>query len=217
MSELSATLQNLLAGDSPSDAAWAAFAREYSRLLLHVARSTCHEHDESMDAYACLLEKLREDGCHRLRAYAVDPRSKFTTWLVVVARRICVDSQRARFGRIRDESSESERAQLGLRRNLAMLGGETDVVDMIPDEGTTSAATILEREELSAALTTVRACLAPSDRLLLSLRFDDGVPVAEIATILGYPSQFHVYRRITSLLAEMKAQLEARGYENAAP
>jgi RNA polymerase sigma factor (sigma-70 family) len=216
MSQLPATLQNLLAADSPSDGAWAAFTREYSRLLLHVARSTCHGHDESMDAYACLLEKLGEDGCRRLRAYSVDPRSKFTTWLVVVSRRICVDYQRSKFGRLRNDDSTSERARLGMRRNLAVLGGDADLIESIPDDSVSSAETNLERHELSAALTTLRSSLPPADRLLLTLRFDDGISAAEIATMLGYPSQFHVYRRINSLLAEMKAKLEASGYENAA-
>lgn len=217
MPELSRTLQDLLAADPPSDRAWAAFTREYSRLLLHVARSMCPDHDESMDAYACLLEKLGEDGCRRLRAYSVDPRSKFTTWLVVVARRICVDHRRSRYGRLRMDESTTERERLGMRRNLLALGGDTDLLDAIPDEANISAVASLEMEELSATLTTLRSSLAPADRLLLSLRFDNEIPVAEIATILGYPSQFHVYRKINSLLAELKAQLGARGYENATP
>jgi RNA polymerase sigma factor (sigma-70 family) len=216
MLELSATLQDLLGADSPSGEAWAAFTREYSRLLLHVARSTCHDHDDAMDAYAFLLEKLSEDGCRRLRAYSVDPRSKFTTWLVVVARRICLDHRRSRFGRLRNNDSTSEREVLGVRRKLAALHGDADSVDAIEDESTSSATTHVEREELSAALTTLRADLSPGDRLLLSLRFDDGVSAAEIASVLGYPSHFHVYRRINSLLAEMKAKLEARGYDNVA-
>jgi RNA polymerase sigma factor (sigma-70 family) len=216
MSELTATLQKLLAGDSPSDGAWAAFAREYSRLLLHVARSTCHDYDESMDAYAFLLEKLREDGCRRLRAYSVDPRSKFTTWLVVVARRLCLDFRRSRYGRLRNDESSTERAALGMRRDLAALNGDASLIEAIPDESTDAVISGLEKQELAAALDTVRADLPPADRLLLSLRFDDGISVAEITSILGYQSQFHVYRRINSLLAEMKAKLEARGYESAA-
>lgn len=216
MQEVSAILQNLLAGDPPSQSAWASFTREYSRLLLHVARSTCHDHDESMDAYACLLEKLSEDGCRRLRAYSVDPRSKFTTWLVVVARRICLDYRRSRYGRMRKEESESERATLGMRRNLAALKGDAAIIDSIPDESINSVVAGLEKEELCTALMTLRAELPAADRLLLSLRFDEGVSTAEIASILGYPSQFHVYRRINSLLAEMKTKLAAKGYENAA-
>jgi RNA polymerase sigma factor (sigma-70 family) len=217
MSELSATLQKLLSDDPPLESAWAAFAEEYSRLLLHVARSVCHNHDESMDAYACLLEKLSEDGCRRLRAYSVDPRSKFTTWLVVVARRICVDHQRARYGRLRNEESASERDRLGVRRSIVGMGGDADMIEGIADDSTNSAAADLEKEELVTALSSLRNGLAPADKLLLSLRFDDGVSAAEIASMLGYPSQFHVYRRLNALLAGMKAQLEASGYENAAP
>lgn len=216
MSEASATLRKLLADDPPSDTAWSDFAREYSRLLLHVARSTCHGHDDSMDAYAFVLEKLREDGCRRLRAYNVDPRSKFSTWLVVVVRRICLDFRRARYGRIRNEDSERERAQVGMRENLAKLEGDSDLIDAIVDESTSSVSAQLERKELSCALANIRTSLPAADRLLLSLRFDDGVGVPEIATILGYPSQFHVYRRINSLLAELKRRLVAEGFESVA-
>jgi RNA polymerase sigma factor (sigma-70 family) len=215
MSEFPAILTDLLVDDPPS-AAWAAFTHEYSRLLLHVARATCHGHDEAMDAYAYLLEKLSEDRCKRLRSYSADPRSKFTTWLVVVCRRICVDYQRGRYGRLRDDDSEKERARLGLRKNLARLGGDNDLIEVIPDESAITVTSELEKAELAAALANLRLDLRPGDRLLLSLRFDDGASASEIASVLGYPSQFHVYRRLNVLLSEMKAKLAAIGHESAA-
>ena len=45
-----------------------------------------------MDHYAFMLDRLQEDGFHRLRAFAGDGRGQFTTWLVVVARRLCVEA-----------------------------------------------------------------------------------------------------------------------------
>jgi RNA polymerase sigma factor (sigma-70 family) len=216
MSELPATLKNLLADDSPSDDAWDAFAKEFTRLLIHVARSTSTDHDEAMDAYASLLEKFREDRCRRLRAYSLDPRSKFTTWLVVVSRRICLDHYRVRFGRVRDEHSASERDRRDLRRKLTRLSGGSEPMESLPDEVSASPVTELERAEISGELQAMRAALAPPDRLLLALRFDDGLSASEIAVVLGYPSPFHVYRRLNAILADMKARLKSRGYENAA-
>lgn len=216
MAELSSTLEKLLSRNPPSDDAWATFAREHSRLLMHVARVTSNGHDEAMDAYADLLEKLSQEGCRRLRAYSSQPDTKFTTWLVVVARRLCVDRNRAIYGRLRDNDSAEVRDRLGARKKLANLDEGSDLIDAIADDGATSAIAQLEKTELLDQLESLRSGLAPPDRLLLALRFDDGLSAAEIATILRYPSQFHVYRRINTLLAELKTQLKAKGYESAA-
>lgn len=216
VSEFPPLLENLLDEEPPSDEAWAAFAREYTALLLQVARSTSRGRDEAMDAYACLLERLSENSCRRLRAYSADPRSKFTTWLVVVARRICIDHHRAKYGRLRDEESKAERERLGLRRRLESLDDGPEFVDSIPDEAALNAAAVIEKAELSGELRAMRSALPPSDRLLLTLRFDDGLSAAEIAVLMRFRSQFHVYRRLNSLLSEMKTKLKSRGYETAA-
>jgi RNA polymerase sigma factor (sigma-70 family) len=169
-----------------------------------------------MDAYTYLLERLSEDHCRRLRAYSSDPRSKFTTWLVVVARRICIDHHRSKYGRIRNEESRVERERLGLRRRLEDLSEGPEFADAIPDENAETPAEAIEREELSNEIRALRESLPPADRLLLSLRFDDGLSAAEIAKILRFPSPFHVYRRIAALLADLKEKLEDRGFEHAA-
>src|SRR3989454_11788769 len=85
--------------DPARDDAWAEFLAAHSRLLLHVARAVTTNRDAAMDAYTSMLERLREDDYRRLRGYAPDGRSKFTTWLVVVARRLCLDLLRRRYGR----------------------------------------------------------------------------------------------------------------------
>ncbi|HKY99191.1 MAG TPA: sigma-70 family RNA polymerase sigma factor [Gemmatimonadaceae bacterium] len=216
MSQLPPTLEALLERNPPTDEAWAAFAREYTALLMHVARSTSRGRDEAMDAYAYLLERLSRDGCQKLRSYMADPRSKFTTWLVVVSRRICIDHHRARYGRMRNEESRSERERLGLRRRLEDLDDSAEFEDTIADESIDSAAVEIERRELTNELACLRKELEPSDRLLIALRFDDGLPASEIATILRMPSQFHVYRRLNAVLEDMRRRLKARGYENAA-
>jgi len=83
-------LRNLLdAVDAAGrEAAWDVFVARHSRLLLHVARKVMPESDVAMDAYAHLLERLRRDDCRALTAYCPDGRSRFTTWLVVVAGRM---------------------------------------------------------------------------------------------------------------------------------
>ncbi|HUQ21266.1 MAG TPA: sigma-70 family RNA polymerase sigma factor [Gemmatimonadaceae bacterium] len=214
MSEIPALLKRLLKTDPPADDAWPAFAREYTKLLLHVARATSKDRDDAMDAYAYLLERLSEDRYRRLRAYTSQSNSKFTTWLVVVARRICVDHHRTKYGRIRNENSVSERDSAGMRRRLEDLYDGPECVDSLPDDAS-GASLALERAELSEELSAMRESLPAADRLLIALRFDDGLSAAEIATLLHYQSQFHVYRRINTLLAEMKSRLESRGWESA--
>lgn len=216
MNELPPVLKSLLERDPPTDESWAAFAREYTALLMHVARSTSRSRDEAMDAYTYLLDRLSNDSCRRLRGYVADPKSKFTTWLVVVARRLCVDHYRIKYGRLRNEESKRERTRLGLRRRIEDLETSDEFADAIPDDNPGSAADQVERTELSSELRKLVVSLDPSDRLLLTLRFDDGLSAAEIAGILRYPSQFHVYRRINSVLADLRAALESRGFENAA-
>jgi RNA polymerase sigma factor (sigma-70 family) len=215
MTDYPPTLERLLRDEPPSSEGWTEFVREYTALLLHVARATSRGRDEAMDAYTCVLERLSEDGCRRLRAYNLDARSKFTTWLVVVARRICIDHHRVKYGRLRNEESAGERERLGLRRRLEDLNESVEFADAIPDESGDSISVSLERAELASELKLARGCLPAADRLLLSLRFDDGLSAAEIATLLRYPSQFHVYRRINALLAELKERLKQRGYESA--
>ena len=216
MSPLPPTLEALLESDPPTDEAWAAFAREYTALLMHVARSASRSSDEAMDAYAYLLAQLSSDGCRRLRSYVNQPRSKFTTWLVVVAQRLCIDHHRAKYGRLRNEESNAERERLGLRRRLEHLSDSTEFEDTIAADSVDSPAVELERRELTNELACLRNDLDPSDRLLLALRFDDGLPASEIATILRMPSQFHVYRRLNAVLEDLRRRLKARGYENAA-
>src|SRR5690348_13892049 len=100
------------------DAAWKIFVSEYSRLLLHVTRSITSSHDDAMDAYAFVLEQLHTDDYRRLREFASNPRSKLSTWLVVVARRLCLDLHRHRYGRRRGDESQEQR---DMRRRLQDL------------------------------------------------------------------------------------------------
>jgi RNA polymerase sigma factor (sigma-70 family) len=75
----------------------------------------------------------------------------------------------------------------------------------------------LRRRDLDVALRTCLAQLAPAHRLLLALRFQDGLSVREIAKLLRYPTPFHVYRTLNALLAELRRSLAARGVSDAEP
>jgi RNA polymerase sigma factor (sigma-70 family) len=196
------------------DAAWRAFVAENTRLLLHVARSVTSNHDDAMDAYAFVIEELRSEEFRRLREFAADPRSKLSTWLVVVARRLCLDLYRRRYGRVRGADSQTQRA---VRRRLQDLVGEDLDVHEIPAAHNGSAELALRRSELRVGLEQALATLDPQDQLVLRLRFDDDLTAQEIARLLGFASAFHVYRRVNALLAVLRRALEQRGIESAAP
>ena len=161
-----------------------------------------------MDAYALALEQLRADDCRRLRHYAEDPGAKFSTWLVVVVRRICLDHLRHRYGRGKPREPADDRSS---RRRLvdliaAPLDESLDAVDSAE-----SGADRLEREQVADALQVALARLEPAERLLLAMRFDDDRTAREIAALLGYPTPFHVYRAVNVALATLRKSLAEQG------
>jgi RNA polymerase sigma factor (sigma-70 family) len=207
-------VEDLLGSQDPAsrDDAWARFVAAHSRLLLHVARTVTLDPDEAMDAYAWTLERLREEGGRRFTAFGTRGNSKFTTWLVVVVRRMCLDCLRKKRGRVRADGGQSIEAKEGrkVRRRLLELTGDPFVLETIRDPGLDPAAEAQRSEQLQL-LNRVLDELPPSDRLLLSLRFEDDLSASEIAGILGLPSPFHVYRRLNRLLPDLRRRLNGRG------
>ena len=213
-----APLSSLLAARDPTshDEAWAVFLTQYSALIMRVARHLGGDDDAVHDRYAFALDQLRRDDCRRLRAYAADERGKFTTWLVLVVRRLCLDEHRHRYGR-RQSSAAGVADQHVARRRLAdLLGIDPDVAGVAaPDaDGADSGIRALE---LSSALEAAVARLDVSDRLLLRLRFDDALSVPTIARMTGAPSVAHAYRRLERVLATLREALRAAGVEDSVP
>jgi RNA polymerase sigma factor (sigma-70 family) len=206
----------ILASSDPSrrEEAWAALIHDYSPLLLHAARSLGGDRDVVMDRYSFILESLRQDDFHRLRSYAADRRTKLSTWLIVVATRLCLDHHRHRYGRHRPDSTGPESSQRREQRKALVDLTAADLdPDQIPDEGTAPDQP-LRKGELAAALEDALARLDTRDRLLLRLRFEEGLSVPTIAEKMGFPSPFHVYRRLTQLFSELRLRLRSRGIED---
>jgi RNA polymerase sigma factor (sigma-70 family) len=199
------------------DGAWRGFLARHNRLLLRVAYTVARNREDAMDAYTAVLERLREDDGHRLRAYRPDGRSKFTTWLVVVSRRICVDFLRRRYGRYvpapQRDGADDRSSRLAL---LDLLGTDVDPAAMADEHGAAPDGPLRLRE-LSATLNGALEELSNDDRLLLKLRFEDDLSASAIARLVGSPTPFHVYRRLNALLAELRAHLSSRGVENSQP
>lgn len=211
---LPAVLERLLRArdDAAFHAAWSEFLDEYSRLILHGARSLGGSHDAVMDRYAYVLECLRRDDFRKFREYVPNGRGKFSTWLLVVVRRLCLDETRRRYGRPRGEPTETDR----VRRRLADLVAADVDPELLPGPGS-NPEDVFRASELNGNLGAAIAQLDPADRLLLRMRFYDEVSVAEIATICSFPSVFHVYRRLNGLYDELRTCLQDAGVRDAIP
>lgn len=203
-------------GQSECDRAWDEFVAQYSQTVLHTCRSVASDHDATMDAYTDVLSALREDNCRRLRAYAPHANVKFSSWLIVVTRRLVLDHFRQRYGRSRSADTDRRHEQQ-TRRRLEDLVSEKVDPDQIASGAQGAPDAAVRRDQRDVALRDALAQLSPADRVLLALRFEDDRPAREIAITLGLPSAFHVYRRLNALLAELRGALQRKGINEPEP
>lgn len=91
------------------DAAWADFIERYHRLIDATIRRSLPEHDDALDAFAHVCERLSSCDLARLRKFSDRSAegAKFSTWLVAVVRNLTVDFIRGRDGRPRTEPPPS--------------------------------------------------------------------------------------------------------------
>lgn len=196
--------------------AWADFVRWVTDVVLRVARSLGRDADDVMDRYTFVLDRLRADDCGRLRAYLRPGSGDFTLWLIVVVRRLCLDHYRERYGRPRRAAPgglDPDRA--GRRRLVDLVADRTDPALLAAPQHADPHEQLVQAERMRA-LTGALAALAPADRLLLRLRFAEELPAREIATLMRFPTLFHVYRRLDHVLRELRRALPGQGSEGGA-
>ena len=90
---------------------------------------------------------------------------------------------------------------------------EADQVESVtpsPEDNVLRAEQGFRAKRVRAALARALQALRPEERLILKMRFDDGVPVADIARAL-HLDQKRLYRTIERLLADLRALLKAEG------
>jgi len=201
------------------DEAWSRLVEAHTDLLLRTARYFGGDHDAVMDRYAFIIEQLRRDQFHRLRSYNPRDKATFEVWLVTVARRLCLDHHRQRYGRVRAADREDEDTTLERqgRRRLVDLMGEAFEVTTLPDLSRGAPDQELTTKELRQALASALDALEPSDRLLLHLLYEEELTARETAQLMRLPTQFHVYRRRNQLLTILRRQLQSRGVNDLDP
>ena len=196
--------------------AWQEFLESYSRLILFVVRRTCSHYDTVMDRYTFVVRRLVDQDYRRLRAYQADGRAKFTTWLTVVVRRLCLDAiRREQRHPVLEHTADAPREFTDLDRLARVV--PLHWVQSGPAGDAENADEELRRRERDATLKAAVAALPDEDRLLLALRFEDGLAVPEIARLMKLPTPFHVYRRLNRLMDTLRDALERRGIEGVAP
>jgi RNA polymerase sigma factor (sigma-70 family) len=214
-------LTELLKASAPdeSDRRWQRFLAKYSRLILAVCHKKLHWEDGAMDGYVFVIDRLRADDFARLRKYSPCPGCKFETWLTTVAGRLCIDCWREHDKIKRPPKGEDANSpaaikrkeeQALIRRLVHLLAKDLDVIEP-PMSEEASAEDQLVREELVAALAACIAAQAPRERLLIKLRFIDGATAAEVAKLMKFQTQWHVFRAERATLAALRACLASKG------
>jgi RNA polymerase sigma factor (sigma-70 family) len=202
------------ADTSTQQAAWEDLIARHTRLLLAVSRAFSGGHDAVMERYTYMLDKLREENFRRLRKFDDSSGARFSTWLTVTARHLCLDHLRSVYGRQRERAQSTlHYPSHRIRRALAeSIGLDIDVEQIIDESSPSmvSQAVIGERDELLRAA-LIR--LTSRERLLLALRYEDDLSASRIASIIGLQTPFHVYRQLNNVLQRLRAMLEASGVE----
>jgi RNA polymerase sigma-70 factor (ECF subfamily) len=185
-----------------SEAAWGKFVAEYRPVLQASARaivgaggeSRAHELADSL--FAELYGVDRSGGARKnsLLDY-FHGRSKLATWLRSVLAQRYVDTLRAsqRLDSLDDEQTAARAA--GRER----AAGSSESID--PDR-----ARLLPR--LAEAIPEALAALPPSDRLLLSLYYVQGLTLAQIARTRGV-HEATASRRLQNIRGELREHIES--------
>jgi RNA polymerase sigma factor (sigma-70 family) len=161
-------LEKCIAGD---EKAWREFLARYQcyingAILALLAKFSIREIEIADDIFAGVIEKLLSDDCRALRRFQW--KSKFSTWLVSVARNKTYDYLR------------------GLKRKPT-ISMSTPIDEGEAEMEKTLAADLDLEHELEVNLTVAEALkmLPQKERLLLKLYYIEGMKEKEIAGLLG--------------------------------
>jgi RNA polymerase sigma-70 factor (ECF subfamily) len=152
------------------DRAWHRFLHEYQRcihgaILSLLAKFSIHETEIAEDIFAAVIEKLLVDDCRAMRRFQWN--SKFSTWLVSIARNKTYDYLR------------------GLKRKptISMSTPKDDEDDAMEK---VLASDLDLAHDLEVRLTTEEALemLAVKEKLILKLYYIEGMKEREIAELL---------------------------------
>ena len=110
--------------------AWKEFLLQYSSVLYQSVLTFTHDEDDASDCFVHICEQLVRNGFRRLLQFKIDEAASFSTWLRVVARNLCYDWHRKKYGRLRPFKSVQSFSALELevyscRYERGLSRGET--------------------------------------------------------------------------------------------
>jgi RNA polymerase sigma factor (sigma-70 family) len=79
--------------------AWAGFLEDYSPFIIQIVSLFEREPDAIADCFLYVCEQLSRNNFRRLLTFQVSGPARFTTWIRLVIRRLCIDWHRQEFGR----------------------------------------------------------------------------------------------------------------------
>lgn len=103
-SSVTLLLDCLQEGRKRTETAWKEFLDIYSKLILKIIWQYEHDRDSVMEKYLYVCEKLINNNFAILRKFNPDGREhtpKFSTWLTIVVKNLCVEKHRKDHGRKR--------------------------------------------------------------------------------------------------------------------
>lgn len=163
------------------DDAWRSFLGRFDRIICHsIRRATCRgpmlltTDEERADIRASFLLSLFAHDSRKLRTFDSARGSLLSTWIAMLAERHAVDHVRALCTRARHRMSESE--------------SEGHAAIPSPEE-------LMLQKQGIARMRDALATLAPRERELFDLYFEDDMPAAEIADRMGTSLQTVYSRR----------------------
>jgi len=189
-------LQEICAGDIR---AWQKFILQYSNFIYGAIVRYTDDYDEKMAVYLHILEKLRENRHERLRHFAF--RSKLSTWLTVVSRRLALDFLRSRYGRdfalkkIRVVSIDAE------PETMRMLAETMD-----PEKKLAAAERQEWRRRLERGLHLAMDKLDDRERLAVQMIYFRGMRIREVGRLLGLPA---AYKFVARTLKKIRTEMES--------
>lgn len=153
------------------------------RYLLYFTRDRQFAEDIFQETWMRVLE----------RGIQYDPRWKFETWLISVARNLAIDQMRRRTPESLDE---------------ALCDSEGETVRELEDENATNALDKMARQQENAQVATALQGLQPLYREVLVLRFHEDMSLEEIARTLDVPlstAKSRLSRGLTALQTRIRS------------
>jgi DNA-directed RNA polymerase specialized sigma24 family protein len=156
--------------------------------------------------YACALAEVRRNDFSHLRSYA--GQAGFTTWLVVLGRRLAAVHENGQCQCGPDVAGRSaETEERAHDRSLIDAVAERLDLRHIADPTGTNPERELRSVQLRHKLAEVLGELSNHDRLMLTLRLQDGLPNRDVSRVMGLSTAYHAGRSITNVLHSVRRRL----------